>query len=87
MTINDAAEQAWVFSTFSTAGPNPRAIWIGLNDLGHEGNFTWISGEASSYVNWAPGEPNNAGPTGSESFVFRQARLTEVAVELAALLG
>jgi hypothetical protein len=68
VTINDAAEQDWVFKTFTqTSGP-PRGFWIGLNDLGHEGLFTWVSGESATYRNWAPGEPNNGGPTQNESF-------------------
>ena len=68
VTINDAAEQDWVFNTFSATG-TLRGLWIGLTDFGHEGNFTWISGESVAYRNWAPGEPNNGGPTADESFV------------------
>lgn len=60
-TINDAAENAWVFSTFSTFGGYERSLWIGLNDLVQEGQYEWISGESSSYFNWAPPEPNNGG--------------------------
>ena len=66
-TINDAAEQDWALSTFTTIG-TPRAFWIGLNDLGKEGAFTWVSGATSTYSNWWPGEPNNSGPQG-ESYV------------------
>ena len=69
VTINNAAEQDWVFNTFSATSGTPRGFWIGLNDFGHEGNFTWISGETAAYRNWAPGEPNNGGPTADESFV------------------
>ena len=43
--------------------------------MASEGNFEWISGENSSYTNWQPGEPNNAGgnccaygPTGQADF-------------------
>ena len=55
VTINDAAEQAWVYSTF---GANE--LWIGLTDRDVEGTFQWVSGETSTYRNWDPGEPNNA---------------------------
>ncbi len=35
---------------------------IGFTDEGHEGDWTWMSGEPVTYVNWAPGEPNNGFP-------------------------
>jgi len=55
VTINDATEQAWVYSTFGSYD-----IWIGLTDRDVEGTFQWVSGENSSYRNWDLGEPNNA---------------------------
>ena len=37
-------------------------VWIGGNDLAHEGSWVWVDGTpVSGYVSWAPGEPNNAG--------------------------
>jgi hypothetical protein len=60
-TINDAAEQAWVFDTFSSYGGTSRLLWIGLTDAGAEGTFRWVSGEPVTYTNWAPGEPNDSG--------------------------
>ena len=56
-TINDAAEDAWVVSTFGSYLP----VWIGLNDRTTEGTYVWTSGEPVSYLNWRPGEPNNSG--------------------------
>ena len=53
-TINDQAEQDWVFNIFSSG----RNLWIGLNDAAEEGTFVWISGEAFTYSNWTPLEPN-----------------------------
>jgi hypothetical protein len=59
-TINDAAENLWVFSTFSPMVPS-RELWIGLNDAAIEGSFVWASGQAVTYTNWGGGEPNNNG--------------------------
>lgn len=57
-TINDAAENEWVFTTFNSGGP--RSLWIGLTDQVTEGTFEWISGEPVFYTNFNPGfEPNN----------------------------
>jgi hypothetical protein len=69
VTINDAAEDAWVYDTFSEPF---RKLWIGLNDVEVEGTFVWSSGEAVAYTNWAPGEPNNnAGGTGEDWVLIR----------------
>ncbi|MEL7143002.1 MAG: DUF4347 domain-containing protein [Cyanobacteria bacterium J06573_11] len=55
VAINDAAEQAWLNSTFGTS----ERLWIGLSDRTSEGTFTWENGDTSAYRNWAPGEPND----------------------------
>ncbi|WP_017652856.1 DUF4347 domain-containing protein [Fortiea contorta] len=55
VTINDAAEESWLRSTFSTT----ERFWLGINDVQVEGQFRWVSGETVTYTNWAPGEPNN----------------------------
>ncbi len=55
-TINDAAENAWVLSTF---GSYADSMWIGLNDQQTENTFVWANGERNSYRNWERGEPNN----------------------------
>ncbi|MEO0836137.1 MAG: Calx-beta domain-containing protein, partial [Cyanobacteria bacterium J06642_3] len=69
VTINDAAEEAWLKQTFS----NTERLWIGLTDRNQEGNFQWVSGEDSSYRNWAAGEPNdykfNGNFTAGEDYV------------------
>ena len=56
VTINDSAEDAWVFERFKASG---RYLWLGLNDIASEGTYMWVSGDTSSYLNWADGEPNN----------------------------
>lgn len=65
-TIDDTAENSWVLNTFSLFGGSAKTLWIGLTDIGHIGDFEWISGEAAMYQNWARfggvnNEPNNIG--------------------------
>jgi hypothetical protein len=68
VTINDAAEQTWVFGTFAGfGGATNRFLWIGLNDVAAEGTFVWVSGEPLGFTNWAVGEPNNN--NGNEDYV------------------
>jgi hypothetical protein len=52
VTINDAAEQAWLDQTFNFI------FWTGLNDTVTEGTWQWASGEPVSYTNWASGQPS-----------------------------
>jgi len=68
-TINDAAENAWVFDTFANYGGVARNLWLGLRDSAQEGNWVWDSGDPSIYRNWAPGEPDNGGAGGNEDYV------------------
>jgi glucose/arabinose dehydrogenase len=55
VTVNDAAEEAWLRQSFNTSVP----LWIGLTDRTIEGNFQWINGESSTYRNWLPERPDN----------------------------
>ncbi len=64
VTIDDAAEQKWLVSTFGGEEP----LWIGLTDAGSEGAWRWAGGGPASYTNWADREPNNMYPQG-EHFV------------------
>jgi Lectin C-type domain len=66
-TINDLAENDWVYQTFANYGGIVRGLWIGLNDAAQEGNFVWASGEPVSFTHWGLGEPNNSG--GNENYV------------------
>ena len=54
VTINDQAEQDWLSQAF---GPMS-GLWIGLNRRPSDGVWVWSSGQASSYTNWASGQPN-----------------------------
>lgn len=58
MAIANQDEQDWMIATFA---PQPRNLWLGLNDEEVEGDFVWTSGQPTFYLNWAAGEPNNAG--------------------------
>lgn len=58
VTINDAAENAFVSNTFT---PTYGTVWIGFNDVDVEGSFEWVSGQPVTYTNWNGGEPNNLG--------------------------
>ncbi|HEX3725523.1 MAG TPA: lectin-like protein [Pirellulales bacterium] len=61
VTINDAAENAWVYAMFSIFDGIDRGLWIGLNDYADKGTFSWVSGQPVTYTNWAAGEPNDSG--------------------------
>ncbi|KAF4518118.1 hypothetical protein B566_EDAN007819 [Ephemera danica] len=40
-------------------------FWIGLNDLGKEGEYRWtLTGTVADYTFWNPGDPNNNGLDG-----------------------
>jgi len=60
VTINDAAEELWLISTFGAS----ECFYIGLNDIAIEGVWEWVSDEPVTYTNWCPGEPNNCGSPG-----------------------
>jgi hypothetical protein len=61
VTINDAAEQQWVWYTIGR-GRGGGPVWLGLNDAGEEGRFAWASGETPAYSNWHAGQPDDAAP-------------------------
>jgi len=55
VTVNDASEDSWLQGL-----EGPHSWWLGYNDIQTEGVWLWSHG-ASSYTNWAAGEPNNVG--------------------------
>ena len=67
MSVNDAAENAWLVSTFTPT----KNYWIGLTDKDQEGTFVWVNGESATYRNWLAGEPNTGGggSGGAENYV------------------
>lgn len=44
------------------------SLWIGLNDRMTDGSWVWEDGSLTSYLNWAPSEPN--GGTGENCLEF-----------------
>jgi len=57
VTINNAAENQFILEKFANYAGR---VWLGLNDVNIEDTFVWSSGEALTYTNWEPGEPNNS---------------------------
>jgi Ca2+-binding RTX toxin-like protein len=63
VTVNDAAENQFLVNTVGNLNR-----WIGLTDEVVEGQFKWVNGEAVTYTNWIPGQPDNAG--GNQDYVY-----------------
>lgn len=59
VTINDAAEQDWVFSTFGNYAGSSKSLWIGLRVVDDAGKFEWVSGETVDFTHWYTGQPDN----------------------------
>lgn len=38
------------------------ALWIGLQDEGMAGRWTWLDGQSPGFTNWAPGQPDGIEP-------------------------
>jgi Ca2+-binding RTX toxin-like protein len=66
VTINTAAEQAFLTNTFG----GPEELWIGLTDKVIEGQFKWASNEIFTYTNWFSNQPDNGGPQGEDYVVM-----------------
>jgi len=77
-SINDAAENEWVYSTFSNFAGIDRTLAIGLTDTALENHFQWSTGEPVTFTAWGAGEPNNleVGPEGQDYAFFFQPTTT-----------
>jgi hypothetical protein len=51
-TVDDAAENLFLALEVESG-----ANWLGLNDIGNEGVFTWVDGSPVGYTNWTGGVP------------------------------
>ncbi|HEX9890428.1 MAG TPA: lectin-like protein, partial [Nitriliruptorales bacterium] len=59
VTIDDAAEQAWVSETFG--GWGGWYAWLGATDQAVEGSWVWADGQPIDYQNWDTGQPRSHG--------------------------
>lgn len=57
VTINSAAEQAFVEQLLAKEPAPGGAYWIGLEKT--NGSYGWITGEPVTYTNWLTGQPDN----------------------------
>ena len=60
-TINDEAENQWVFDTFSTFDNQSRHLWTGLSDHADDGFYKWHDGSPFYYNNWGDSQPSQGG--------------------------
>jgi hypothetical protein len=58
-TISSAEEDLFIRDSVLGFDGQQRRGWIGLRSPQQDGNYSWVSGDASTYRNWIPGEPNN----------------------------
>jgi hypothetical protein len=71
VTINNDAENTWVYNNFIPLIPSSGSLWIGYYDPSqdlsggtHASNFVWADGETPGYTDWyvdGPVEPDNTG--------------------------
>ena len=65
-TISDMGENNFVTNLGSNG-------WLGGTDEGHNGTWTWVTGEAWSFDSWSPGEPNDYFGYASENWIHTYA--------------
>src|SRR5262249_33633520 len=58
-TINNDAEQDFLWNSWKGSLGTGIGLWIGLTDQASEGHFVWMNGEPVTFTYWAPNEPNN----------------------------
>jgi hypothetical protein len=68
--IKNADEQKWVFSTFGSYDGVIRDLWIGLHK-NSSNKYVWVTGAPTNYLNWGPGQPDNAGGVENSVQIWR----------------
>ncbi|XP_078355560.1 uncharacterized protein LOC144640230 [Oculina patagonica] len=64
MKIDGTSEQHFIEVYIRITGIKQKQnyVWIGLNDIEHEGTFTWeVDNSTANFSKWEPGQPNNWG--------------------------
>ncbi|HWC61255.1 MAG TPA: lectin-like protein [Verrucomicrobiae bacterium] len=69
--IKSPGEQEWVYSNFANFGGTNRNLWIGLYRENSSRSLVWVTGWKGDYMNWAGGQPDDAGRV--EGYVFLSA--------------
>lgn len=68
VTIDDAAENEFLRTTFLPISAEQEDLWIGLisptGDVVDTANWIWTSGSAAAYRNWRAGQPDDQPPAG-----------------------
>lgn len=44
MAVNDREEQNFLMSALKAISFHGTGVWLGYNDMAHEGTFTWVTG-------------------------------------------
>ncbi|RVU44591.1 lectin-like protein [Rubrivivax rivuli] len=76
VTITSQAEQSFLeqnLSNLAFGSGSQFGFWLGASKSSPNSNFEWVTGEAFSYTNWNPGEPNfDPTPSALHFFQFSQ---------------
>ena len=61
VTVDNEAENSWLFDTFSSWDNQSRHLWTGLSDAGEEGFYRWHDGTPFLYRDWGEAQPSEGG--------------------------
>lgn len=59
VSIGSVKENSFLANVLLPAAIGNAPVWLGLNDIGTEGLYSWSSGELFNFSSWHAGEPNN----------------------------
>ena len=60
-TVDDEAENSWLFDTFASWDNQSRHLWTGLSDSNDEGNYRWHDGTPFLFRDWGDAQPSAGG--------------------------
>ena len=60
-TVDDEAENTWLFDTFASWDNQSRHLWTGLSDANSEGDYRWHDGTPFLYRDWGDSQPSEGG--------------------------